>query len=171
MAYFPLLYRWHGEQRFMLWRSGDTDSMIGNAKGHIYSFSRLSELNRFAEESKLQVEQAKPKLILHDLDVIEMWLRGKKSTVDCVETLKAWNLFCDIANSVESPLKEPFTKLDSEMRDLGIYDKLFWGNNLPAMTPAGERFVPTWSAEELEALAALLSAGLAMLSSCLHRPQ
>ena len=162
MAYFPLLYRWHGEQRFLLWRSEDTDSVVVNAKGYVCSFSSFCDLNRFTDANKLQAEQNE--LILHDLDAIETWLRGKQSTVDCVETLKAWNLLCDIANSMESPLKEPFKKLDSEMRDLyDVYDKLFWGNNFPAMTPPGERFVPTWSAEELEALAALLSAGLAML--------
>jgi len=70
------------------------------------------------------------------------------------------------------PVRLPHAGMEGgveEMRSLyDVYDKLFWGNNLPAMTPPGERFVPTWSAEELEALAALLSAGFAMLSSSMQ---
>lgn len=162
MAYFPLIYRWRGEQRLLLWRSGDTDSVAVNSDGYAYSFSSLSDLNRFADANKLQVEQEEPKL--HDLGCIETWLRDKDSNVDCFEILSAWNLFCDIANSVEGPSKDSFEKLDSEMSD--VYNKVFWGNNLPAVTPPGERFVPTWSADEMDALAALLSAGLAMLTSC-----
>jgi hypothetical protein len=43
-----------------------------------------------------------------------------------------------------------------------IYHKLFWGNNLPPVTPEGCHFNPEWSRDELAALAGVLSAGLEM---------
>lgn len=42
-----------------------------------------------------------------------------------------------------------------------MYDKLFWGSNIPAVTPAGQKFNPDWSASEIAALARVLSSGLA----------
>lgn len=44
-----------------------------------------------------------------------------------------------------------------------IYDKLFHGCNLPAMTPDGEHYVPEWSASETAALKQLLMLGIAEL--------
>jgi hypothetical protein len=162
MAYFPLLYRWRGEERLLLWQPGNIDSVAVGSEGHVQSFAGLADLNRFAHVHALQIEQEEPKL--HNLDSVQAWARGKEPDVNCDETLNAWNLFRDIANSVEGPCKESFEKLDSDMSE--VYNKIFWGNNLPATTPRGERFVPTWSAEEIDALAALLSAGLSMLTSC-----
>jgi len=162
MAYFPLLYRWRGEERLLLWQSGNIDSVTVSSEGYVQSFAGLADLNRFAHACALQIEQEEPKL--HNLDSVLAWVRGKEPDVGCDETLNAWNLFRDIANYVESSFKESFEKLDSDMSE--VYNKIFWGNNLPSVTPPGKRFVPTWSAEEIDALAALLSAGLSMFASC-----
>ena len=165
MAYFPLLYLWRGEQRLLLWQSGDSDSIGVNSDGNVYSFSSSAELNSFADANQLHIESEEPKL--HDLDSIDLWISSKESNVDFVKTLTAWNLFRDIANSVKDPSKDAFQKLDFGMSE--AYDKVFWGNNLPAVTPPGKKFVPTWSAKELQALAALLSAGLIMFSTCTQK--
>ena len=57
-----------------------------------------------------------------------------------------------------------FDHLDSQFPS--IYDKLFWGNNLPSLTPKGRHYVSEWSPDELAALAEVLSAGLALFESC-----
>jgi hypothetical protein len=41
-----------------------------------------------------------------------------------------------------------------------IYDKVFFGNNLPSMTPPGEHYVPAWSEEEIDRLSRVLTGGL-----------
>jgi hypothetical protein len=43
------------------------------------------------------------------------------------------------------------------------YDKLFWGNNLPVVTPPGEFYVPAWSDEELAELHRILSDGMRLI--------
>lgn len=161
--YFPLLYRREGKERFLLWHSGEEiDSVVLNSAGYILSFSCLAELCRFADANALQVDNAEPEL--HDLDYIAFWVREKNTCLDCEQTLNAWNFFCDIANSVDCPQKRLFSEYDAQLN--AVYDKLFWRNNLPALTPPGERFVPVWSAEEINALVLLLSAGLELFASC-----
>jgi hypothetical protein len=76
------------------------------------------------------------------------------------EALAAWNLVSDVARSIHGAA---FEELDSQCGK--VYQKLFWGNNLPSMTPAGCHFDPEWSPDEVSALAAVLSAGLKMFQS------
>jgi hypothetical protein len=57
--------------------------------------------------------------------------------------LSIWNLAGDVARSVEKPFEDRGGDLDA------IYNKVFFGNNLPAMTPLGEHYEPDWDDEEL----------------------
>jgi hypothetical protein len=60
------------------------------------------------------------------------WLDDPQAdTVDCVLFLLGWNLFWDVATVLGRPLRD----LDPVANK--IHDKLFFGNNLPAMTPEG----------------------------------
>ena len=46
-----------------------------------------------------------------------------------------------------------------------IYDKVFRGNNLPAITRTGESYVPVWSPDELRSIKALMKSGIALFHS------
>ena len=52
----------------------------------------------------------------------------------------------------------PYTRLSRAAA--GCYDKLFWGCNLPPVTPPGERYVPRWRPDELADLRRVMRAGL-----------
>jgi hypothetical protein len=41
-----------------------------------------------------------------------------------------------------------------------IYEKLFYGNNLPSITPIGEHYIPSWSNDELIEMRLVFMAGL-----------
>src|SRR5262245_484055 len=89
-----------------------------------------------------------------------MWVGNNRDVaVDCDEALAAWNLFGDVARSIHGA-SGVFEGLDRQFGK--IYEKLFWGNNLPSITPEGCHFDPEWSSEEITALAAVLGAGLEM---------
>jgi hypothetical protein len=77
--------------------------------------------------------------------------------VDCGLLLEAWNLFDDIAASIGAHLHDR-----GERRDK-VYDKLFWGNNLPAVTPPGRSYQPLWNGCELRILRSVLRRGLDIL--------
>ena len=53
-----------------------------------------------------------------------------------------------------------------------IYDKLYWGCNLPSMTPPGMHDEPIWSREEITTVVAVLHCGLRMLRDAIgHAPK
>jgi len=58
---------------------------------------------------------------------------------------------------------DTFEQLDSRFSE--VYEKLFWGNNLPAVTPKGFHFDPEWSPDEIAGLATVLRAGLKLFKS------
>ena len=165
MKYFPLLYRLRAEERYLLWISNEHDSVAVDADGFVPSFRDLSVLRQYADMNHLKVENDEP--LLHDLEWIATWRTAPGASVDCVKALNAWNLFGDVASSIPSR-GNVFGQLAESQVARPIYDKLFWGNNLRAMTPKSERYVPEWSQNELESLAEVMTAGLELFASCVR---
>jgi hypothetical protein len=158
------LYRFKREERFLIWISDDTDSVATDADGHVVSFASVGALRGYAEAMRWRIENEDP--ILHDIDFIAAWVAAPVESVDCVQILNAWNLFTDIAAAVSRPRNVVFETRHSNSRV--EYDRIFWGNNLPAVTPKGEQFVPSWSPDELSTIAQVLAAGLELFSSCIR---
>jgi hypothetical protein len=163
MEYFPLQYRLHGEERFLIWISGEKDTLaMDSGRGSLQSFPSLIALRQYAGANgwPIEDEDATP----HDLDAIASWVASPETPLDCEEALLAWNLFCDVANSVTGDRKSQFETLDSQLGSL--YEKLLLADNLPAVAPEGKPFAPTLSQDEVRSIAALLSAGLKLFVSC-----
>ena len=74
-------------------------------------------------------------LTLHRLSDV----REVSDAAGCNYFLNIWNMADDVARS----LKLPFYGKRKSAND--IYDRLFWGCNLPAMTPVGEKYIPDWT--------------------------
>ena len=90
----------------------------------------------------------------YDFDAIRAWCASSAPALDCATLINAWNLLGDLPHA-----ENLFTWAD--VRAKGVYDKLFFGCNLPAITPQGERYVPRWKASEIVALKRVLLLGLA----------
>lgn len=165
MEYFSLLYRLHTEERYLIWMSDEQDSVLVHAGGFVPSFGSLASLREYAALNDYTLRDEEPRL--HDLDWIATWVAQTDAPVDCIRTLNVWNLFVDVSVSMPDKGVAFYNdQLDSELRP--IYDKLFWGNNLRAVTPKGEHYIPEWSQEELRSLARVLTLGLDMFRSCVH---
>ena len=165
MKYFPLLYRLHAEERYLLWISNEHDSVEVDADGFVPSFRDLTILGQYTDMNHLDIENGEP--VLHDLEWIATWRTAPVASVDCVKALNAWNLFGDVAMSIPSR-GIAFRNLSNSQVLRPIYDKLFRGNNLPAMTPKGKRYDPEWSQDELRSLAEVMTAGLELFASCVR---
>jgi len=157
MRYFPLLYRHNAEDRYLIWISNESDRVLTDNRGVGLTFKDSKSVQSYADANHYELEREEPKR--HDLDWVTTWLKDVRMPVDCREALAAWNLFSDIARSIGEG-SGCFTRLDTQFPK--IYDKLFWGNNLPSMTPEGCHFEPEWSPQELTTLAEVLGAGLEM---------
>jgi hypothetical protein len=160
MRYFPLLYRLNGQDCYLIWISNDNDTVEIDAMGQVPTFEDIKAIAAYASTKQYTLDSEEPKC--HDLDWVAGWLSKEGVPVDCRKALAAWNLFGDVARSTPRA-DDTFEKLDSRFGE--VYEKLFWGNNLPAVTPKGCHFDPEWSADEITALAMVLRAGLELFQS------
>jgi len=91
------------------------------------------------------------------------WLLSRNgNTVDCCNFLDAWSLFADLSRSVAGQFDTDRALTNK------IYDKIFWGNNLPAVTPDGEHSVPVWTNDELNILGKILDDGLSLFRNAVR---
>ena len=77
-----------------------------------------------------------------NLDGLKQLLELPSSEEVCTQLLEAWNLYGDIARNLDATFDD-----DGEEAQR-CYDKLFYGNNLPSITPAGERYRPYFTDDE-----------------------
>jgi hypothetical protein len=136
--YSNLWYQLDSKDAHLIWYTDGRDGIVVDSDGEIPSFRNTDDLLEYVERRNLKVNVEGA--ILHDLDVLVEWLRQKESDrVDCSDLLAAWNLLTE-----------------------KIYDKLFWGNNLPSVTPKGKMYIPAWTSEELKITREVLDSGLVL---------
>lgn len=161
--------RINNRDHYFIWFSGETgnsDGVIVSTNNTIPNFVSIEELKQYAEENHITpFDDSEENPI--SLDVVAKWLKMKKMKrmrrVDCKEFLAAWNLFDDISKSTGGNF-DPDTNLTQV-----IYDKLFWGNNLPSLTPEGKCYVPRWTGREIQIMHDTLAHGLALFRQHVKR--
>jgi hypothetical protein len=139
---------------YFIWYCDENDGVYVNSAGSLLIFDDLETLKTFANRQNILIKDDEP--VFYNLDKLEKRLKNKKFKVDCKEFLNAWNLFDDVSRSVKG-------NFDSDPKvTKNIYEKLFWGNNLPAVTPKGKFYEPIWSKKEIEIIWNVLLNGIAV---------
>jgi hypothetical protein len=152
-TYYRLWYRLDHTDGYLIWFSNDTDGVVTQSDGIVPSFPDQEALCSYASSHHLTLDQIEP--LLHDLDSVVEWFGHSLSAeLDCEAFLTAWNLFGDLSASVNGDF-DPDRK-----RTQHVYDKLFWGTNLPSVTRPGKQYTPLWSDEELRVMREVLTNGL-----------
>jgi hypothetical protein len=156
--YYSFSYRLDGQIQYLIWFTDEDDGVYLDADATVPSFSKQEELYEYAQAAGISVDLAES--VLLDLDTVSEWLVDRTAdTVDCVVLLNAWNLFDDVSRSLGGTF-------DANRERTGdIYNKLFWGNNIPAMTPEGQSFHPTWTQIELDIMREVLRSGFALFNN------
>jgi len=126
------------------------DVVLLDDDGHLPVFETTVAAGVFVSRRGLSYVE-KDKVAMLELDALAWWLAAPSDSIDCGLFLGAWNVFSDLATAING---EP-THIDNR-EQMDIYDKLFFGNNLPAFTPAGEHYDPAWDDEEISILVDLL---------------
>lgn len=138
--HFATRFRLDSEARFLVWISDSTDGVVLD-DGCVATFGSIEDLEHFAAARGLALSEHEDGAF--EFDAISAWIASPSAaSIDCDLFLNAWNLLLDITDS----LGIPPTLSDDEK---AILETLFWGCNLPSMTPPGEHFVPTWSATRI----------------------
>ncbi len=99
--YYRLWYRLDGTDGYLIWFSNDNDGIVTELNGTVPSFRDQESLYAYAASHQIEIDAGEP--LLHDLDIVARWLSNLPSTeIDCDAFLTAWNLFHDLATSVNS---------------------------------------------------------------------
>lgn len=143
---------------FVAWYDGNPDGFLCAASGDLLVAETLHALEAAAGVTPVAEEPAD-----YDFDRIRTWCASPEATrVDCKSLLDAWNFFDDMAG-LHGGADTPYTRLSRAAA--GCYDKVFWGSNVPAVTPAGERFIPSWEPAQLDSIRAVMGAGLELVQA------
>ena len=163
-VFYPVRYRLDNTERFLLWHSAsddgddEADGVVTQAN-KVPVFRSLQSLLAYAQSTGLSpVDEGNPAFF--DLDAVKRWLRRKRpARLDCVVFLNAWNLLADLSASVKGDF-------DPDKDETGrVYLKLFWGSNIPAITPPGKHYDPVWPGRESRMIRRVLSGGLSLFRS------
>jgi len=158
--WYPAALHIDGQTVYFLWMGDDwaKDLVLVN-DGRVVIFPDVAAAQDFATHSQLPLapdEPARP----FEFDAAAAWLAdGGKPDPEVL--LGIWNLAGDVARSVDKPFEDRSGDLDA------IYDKVFAGNNLPAMTPPGEHYEPEWDLDELTHLRWIIGQGVDLIRSAL----
>lgn len=165
-VYYPVRFCLDRQERWLIWHTlGDAegdeaDGVVVTQNGKMVVFRSRQEMLAYAHaEGLVMAEDDKPAFF--DLDVVAKWLgRKRPAKLNCTEFLNAWNLLADVSTSVGGN----FDPDKAKTRE--IYSKLFWGSNLPAVTPISRHYTPLWPGRESRIIREVLREGLALFRRC-----
>ncbi len=154
--YYILWYRLDDEDSYLIWFSTENDDgVFVDRNGFVPSFQNISDLQTCAGNNQIKIKVEEPNLI--DLDIVKNWLSETDNKIENYNPfLNAWNLFEDISVSTNGNFDK-----DKEVTN-NLYNRIFWGCNIPAVTPEGESFTPTWTKKELKIIRETLNFGFEM---------
>jgi hypothetical protein len=152
--YYIYWYQFDYKKAYLIWFStDDKDGFLVDENGFIPSFENIENLRNYAHSKQIVVNTEDPNFF--NLDVIQDWVNKNLNKIeDYNAILNVWNLFDDISFSTNGN----FDKIGH----YNIYERIFWGCNIPAMTPEGESFTPTWTKKELKIIRETLKLGFQM---------
>lgn len=82
------------------------------------------------------------------IDKVKTWMKSKNTNIDCNYFLDYWNILNDLASSLGTSF---YGNTDNSVVN-GVYNKLFYGNNISAIKGEREEFIPEWSNKEISEL-------------------
>jgi hypothetical protein len=157
--YYACRIRRHASEFLVVWFMSDRDGFLRLPDGRLLTEVSWEALTTRMEAMGISLASEDP--TDYDFDLIGIWCqRPTKEGITCSAFLNGWNFFDDLAGLHTAPTTD-YARLSRAAS--GCYDKLFWGNNLPSVTPPGQRFDPPWSYDELAAIRQVFEAGLNMV--------
>jgi hypothetical protein len=148
---------------YVVWYSDAVDGLVRLEDGKIASFADEHQVRSFCRENGIPLIPEPPAVC--DFDKVAAWCGSPAAgSIEPTAFINAWNMLEDAYGlRLEAHLHDV-----SSQRAAKIYDKLFFANNLPAVTPRGASYEPIWSEDEVELLSCIYRFGLAELRAGIH---
>ncbi|CAN5325096.1 hypothetical protein BH09BAC1_BH09BAC1_27990 [soil metagenome] len=150
MEYYIVQIKLDRINYFLLW--GEDEDGIDKFlmdHGKVLHFHNLDNLLLHVKKETIELAvddgEAPNVTDVFDLDKINFWVKHPRKHIDTNMFNQAWNY----AGDLNATIPFDFRKHYKNKVTLKIYDKLFWGLNLPVVTPAGRYYVPLWKHKEV----------------------
>lgn len=157
--------RLNRQNLYLLWNTQNEDEkdyfdgLHLDAEGRMPAFLSSDEAALYAATKELELLPQQIRLL--NLDLVASWLKVPVIRhIKCNVFLSAWNLFGDLESAIVQRNTDGVNK-----RYPRVYDMLFWGCNLPSMTPEGRHWSPPWKRKHKVELRAALGPGLTLFRS------
>jgi hypothetical protein len=159
---YVVLLRTLGRSHYLLWREGEgapDEYVIRPGSSQFLMANSLAELLAHAKHFGFRVADSEPVLI--DLDEMFRVLAALRenrasSKQTCQALLEGWNALEDMSRAVDISVTGDALYQKEALRS--AYDKLFYGNNLPAITPPNRSYAPLFTSEERKSMRMYLRA-------------
>ncbi|MHC4251842.1 MAG: hypothetical protein ACYS9X_22205 [Planctomycetota bacterium] len=157
--YYAVWVRLNGVEQCFIWHTDDEDGVwVDQERRFVPSFGSFADATSYADAIGVKLSEASRPLL--DLDAVRRWaIYPGTGDIDHSGLLDVWNLGEDFARSLDLPRSR---------RNMDLYDRLFWGCNLPSVTPPGQHYVPDFSDEEEARLRSVLREEVGRIESALH---
>lgn len=143
---------------FFIWYEGEPDGVVVDKQGNTITASDMETIKSAGKELNILFETEEVTVFDYDLtyNAIKREIYSEHVMNDAINLL---NIFGDIALSIP----------DNEYNDLldnnkPIYNKIFYGCNLPSVNTTNEKYVPVWTHEEQQVLQNLFEHGIRLIS-------
>ena len=141
-----------------VWYSDETSDGFLTQDYELIAFSSEKAATEFI---RLHTSNRRPvTTTIYDLDIVKQMIDHQQPLSPCV-MLEFWNIAEDLSGSVNASflgeLKDDLTNQ--------IYDKLFYGNNLPEINTSGQIYVPQFTDEEWQKLEDILSDAIFVITN------
>lgn len=151
MEVYLVKFLFQGTEKYTLWYTEDSDGFLKNQdEDTIAVFSSRDAAAVFASR---QGNYLDGNTTVINCDAVLCCLTD---CIMCSEVLNFWNIVSDIA----ATLGILFSGDDNGEQIAKLYDKLFYGCNLPSYVGDRPAYVPVWSEEERKRLTEIVKEGL-----------
>lgn len=156
MEYYIVAIKIWGKTFFCVWYTDVKDGFI-TKNNKLLSFADVFTLKKYCIQNNIKLSSFD--IILYDIDFFIDWVKNSNDEVDCIKFLDFWNITADVSDS----LNLYFLGNENGIV-LDLYNKLFYGNNLPAIRGDGELYIPTWDCEDILILTKIIKDAISIIS-------
>jgi hypothetical protein len=149
---YPCIFIYKEHRKFLAWEDRDVGGAIFRKDTNtecLLICESISDLKAKLDEAS----QSRFCEELFEINFDEFWVSVKNLRINrassiktCKILLDGWNIMEDLIRTVGQ--ESDLLSLRCPVLDK-LYEKLFWGNNLPAVTPEGASYSPIWMQEEI----------------------
>lgn len=145
------------QDSYCIWYSDEAEDGFLTQAGQLLTFEDENAALEFLRSNTTYREPVAT--TIYDVNAIEQMM-DRQQPFDACMTLEFWNIAGDLANSVNASFQG---NLKDALTD-HIYQKLFYGNNLPEINTSGRKYTPEFTEEEYTKLMDILADGVDLIN-------